>query len=256
MHVVESWFQRTQVDASITLIVEPHVAPLLRANIWHVRGAERDLIVDAGLGIASLPDALSDMLDKPVVAVATHNHVDHTGGLSAFDTRLMHRLEPLAPEGDRINFLLPSTYPAAARDSLWGAGYELPAVLIDALPNSAFDPVEFRAGHPTPTGLLEEGDVVDLGGGRMFTVLHFPGHSPGSIGLWEERTGILFAGDAIYDGPLLDQLPGSSIRDYINTMRRLRELPVQAVHAGHDPSFARPRLLQIANSYLASKTAE
>ena len=43
-------------------------------------------------------------------------------------------------------------------------------------------------------------------GDRHFEVLHLPGHSPGSIGLWERRTGILFSGDALYDGPLLDEL--------------------------------------------------
>ena len=42
---------------------------------------------------------------------------------------------------------------------------------------------------------IVEGDVVDLGD-RHFEVLHLPGHSPGSIGLWEDRTGTLFSGDA------------------------------------------------------------
>jgi glyoxylase-like metal-dependent hydrolase (beta-lactamase superfamily II) len=58
-----------------------------------------------------------------------------------------------------------------------------------------------------------EGDEVDLGD-RCFEVIHLPGHSPGSIGLWEESSGTLFSGDAIYDGPLLDELPESSIYDY------------------------------------------
>ena len=76
-----------------------------------------------------------------------------------------------------------------------------------------------------------------------------PGHSPGSIGLWEAATGILFSGDAVYDGPLLDELEGSSIPDYVATMRRLRELPVRVVHGGHDPSFGRERLVALAEAY-------
>ena len=47
--------------------------------------------------------------------------------------------------------------------------------------------------------------MVDIGN-RHFEVLHLPGHSPGSIGLWEEASGTLFSGDAVYDGPLLDEL--------------------------------------------------
>src|SRR5690606_15480213 len=77
-----------------------------------------------------------------------------------------------------------------------------------------------------PTRILEEGDIVDLGD-RHFEVLHLPGHSPGSIGLWEAATGILFSGDAVYDGELLDDNADSSIPDYLRTMERLRALPVR-----------------------------
>ena len=86
--------------------------------------------------------------------------------------------------------------------------------------------------------MLEEGDIIDLGN-RAFEVLHLPGHTPGSIGLWEADSGILFAGDAIYDGPLLATLPGANIDDYINTLERLMTLPVKIVHGGHEQSFDR-----------------
>ena len=80
--------------------------------------------------------------------------------------------------------------------------------------------------------------------------MHLPGHSPGSIGLWERDTGTLFSGDAIYDGPLLDELPESSIDEYCRTMERLLTLPVTVVHGGHDPSFGRERLRELARAYL------
>ncbi|HEY4331304.1 MAG TPA: MBL fold metallo-hydrolase, partial [Ilumatobacteraceae bacterium] len=93
------------------------------------------------------------------------------------------------------------------------------------------------------------GDIVDIGD-RQFEVLHLPGHSPGSIGLWEPATGTLFSGDAIYDGPLLDELAESDIDAYCTTMERLLTLPVTVVHAGHDPSFGRDRLRELARNYL------
>jgi len=34
-------------------------------------------------------------------------------------------------------------------------------------------------------------------------------------------------------------------------MKRLRELPVRVVHAGHDPSFGGKRLRELADAYLA-----
>ena len=83
--------------------------------------------------------------------------------------------------------------------------------------------------------------------------MHLPGHSPGSIGLWESASETLFSGDAIYDGPLLDMLPASNAAAYIETMKRLRELPVRVVHAGHETSFGRVRLIELADAYLAAR---
>ena len=102
--------------------------------------------------------------------------------------------------------------------------------------------------------MLVDGDVIDLGD-RAFEVLHLPGHSPGSIGLWDERSGVLFSGDAVYDGPLLDELDGSDIAAYVATMARLRELPVTVVHGGHEPSFGRARLVELCDDYLRSHDA-
>jgi glyoxylase-like metal-dependent hydrolase (beta-lactamase superfamily II) len=86
-------------------------------------------------------------------------------------------------------------------------------------------------------------------------VLHLPGHTPGSIGLWEQRTGTLFSGDAVYDGFLLDELPESDIVRYVETMKRLRELPVRVVHAGHESSFGRDRLIELVDAYLSLRDA-
>ena len=67
-----------------------------------------------------------------------------------------------------------------------------------------------------------EGDVVETGD-REFEVLHLPGHSPGSIALWERSSGSLFSGDAIYDGVIVDNLPGSDVEIYRETMNWLAD---------------------------------
>jgi len=111
----------------------------------------------------------------------------------------------------------------------------------------------FSCPAAPPTRVVEQGDVIDLGN-RVFEVLHLPGHSPGSMGLWEPATGIFFSGDAIYDGPLLDELPGSDVAKYLHTMRRLLQLPARIVHAGHDPSFDGARLRELAEAYLRRRS--
>jgi glyoxylase-like metal-dependent hydrolase (beta-lactamase superfamily II) len=256
LRLADRWFERRLIDDAITLLWEPHVVPLMRCNIWHVRGRERDLLIDTGMGVASLKEAARDLLEKPVIAVATHTHADHIGGHYEFDDCLVHRVEAdrlSSPKGRgtlRRDGFLPDEL-----KSLEDAGYAIAETLITALPHAGYDLADYRIRPATPTRLVEEGSIVDTGD-RHLEVLHLPGHSPGSIGLWEEATGILFSGDAIYDGPLLDQLHHSNIPDYLRTMRRLRELPVRVVHAGHDPSFGRERLVALVDAYLARRDPE
>jgi glyoxylase-like metal-dependent hydrolase (beta-lactamase superfamily II) len=63
--------------------------------------------------------------------------------------------------------------------------------------------------------------------------------------LWEKATRTLFSGDVIYDGPLIDDLDHSDLTEYERSLKRLRRLPVETIHAGHDPSFGRERLHEL-----------
>lgn len=132
------------------------------------------------------------------------------------------------------------------------AGYEIGDSLITALPHEGYSLKSYVIRPARVTQWLEDGSIVDLGD-RRFEVVHLPGHSPGSIGLFEPATGVFFSGDAIYDGEIFDQLDHSNIADYIRTMERLRELPVTVVHAGHRPSFGRERLIELCDAYIKAK---
>ena len=96
---------------------------------------------------------------------------------------------------------------------------------------------------------LGEGDVIDLGD-RRFRVLHLPGHSPDSIGLLDEKSGVFFSGDAIYDDGLIDDLPDSDREAYRSTMARILELPVRIGYGGHGEPFDGSRMRAIAQDYL------
>ena len=250
--IAKRWFTRRSLGEGLTFLTEPHAHPLLRCNIWHVRGRDRDLLVDTGLGIASLRNEIADLLDHPLVAVATHVHYDHVGSLHEFEDRRIHCLEQAQMADYReIQWLRREDFPQPVLQMLSEMGMPLnDEFLIDALPESGFDPADY-AVQSAEANALEEGDVVDLGD-RHFEVLHLPGHTRGSLGLWEAASATLFSGDAIYDGPLLDQLPESDIDDYVKSMTRLRNLRVEIVHGGHEPSFDGTRLIELADRYLAS----
>lgn len=252
MKVAATWFDITRVDDGVTRLTEPYVNATWRSNIWHVRGRNADMIVDAGMGVAPLLPAMASLIDRPVIAAATHRHSDHVGGLHEFATRAGHVLEAPDIAAPPPATLSTAHFPAAFKQMLANEGSPLGDLLIEALPHPKYD-VNSYAIEPAPlTRLLAEGDTIDLGD-RAFAVLHLPGHTPGSIGLWEERTGLLFSGDAVYDGLIFDFLPESNITDYIATMRRLRELPVRVVHGGHEASFGRERLIALADAYLTRR---
>lgn len=249
--VASTWLRAARVAPGVTQIDEPHVHALLRANMWLVEGRDRDILVDSGMGVIPLRpfvDAQRSDAAKPLVHVCSHAHIDHVGAVHEFDRILIHPAEAddlTAPSA--LASLLKKDWPEDTLQFFRDCGYpELSDVLIDALPYEGYDLAAYRLIGKAATGLLEEGDVVDLGD-RAFEVLHLPGHSAGGIGLLDRADGTFISGDAVYDGPLL---PTGDLADYGRTLRRLAGLEVSTVHAGHDPSFGQDRLREICDDYL------
>ena len=236
----ETWYEVTPIGDGVTHIHEPHILPFYRCNIWHVRGRDRDLLIDSGMGVVSLRQQVAQLAERPVLALASHTHFDHIGNHHEFAERLVHAAEAaLMAEPSRTGTLA-DIY---AKDEIF-----------TALPPGGWQAAAYEVMPAPATRLITEGEVIDLGD-RHFEVLHLPGHSPGSIGLWEEATRIFFSGDAIYDGALIDDCYHSNLDHYVRTMRRVRELPASIVHGGHFPSFGRERLRELADAFLQAKGA-
>jgi glyoxylase-like metal-dependent hydrolase (beta-lactamase superfamily II) len=252
MKIADRWFELTRFDGGVTMLTEPHVHSVWRSNIWHVRGRDADMLVDAGMGIAPLRDAMAELIDKPLIAVASHRHSDHIGGLHEFEMRAGHPADAQHIASPSPTTLSTAVFPDGFKKLMAGDGHPFGEYLIDALPRADYDVAAYAIESAPLTRLLAEGDTVDLGD-RTFEVLHLPGHTPGCIGLWEQRSATLFSGDAIYDGLLFDFLPESDITDYVRTMHRLRDVPVAIVHGGHEPSFGRDRMLAIIDEYVARR---
>ena len=128
-------------------------------------GEERAALIDTGTGIADIGSAVRTIVDVPVLVVTTHVHWDHIGGHGLFDQRLVHRLDadwlrngiPQPIEDQRANLTLHPFTKAAP---------------------PAFSAAEWKPYQGEPTRLLDDGDLIELGG-RQLWVIHTPGHSPG-----------------------------------------------------------------------------
>lgn len=250
-----SWFAVEPQADGILRVWEPHVSRLLRANVFLVRGRDRHLLVDAGMGVASLRGFLAPQLDRPVWLLLTHGHVDHVGSAAEFqDEILMHPLEAPGLRTPSPDWSLSyDAYPPEKRASLATAGFDVRGHVIAALPHVGYDPDAWSVAPATVTREVVDGDVIDLGD-RRFEVLHLPGHSPGSIGLWEAETATLIGGDAIYDGLLIDTLPESDPAAYRRTMDRLGRLRPRVVHGGHREAFGPAKFQRILDDYLAGSS--
>ena len=248
--VAERWFRSQRVTDDIVLLVEDHLDPFFESNVWHVRGAARDLVVDTGNGIGDLGGELTPLVgDRPVVAVATHDHFDHVGGLHAFEERWCHAADADGiREPDELALLREDFVPGLEDEIRW-YGYEPPERVITALPREDFDVAGWRTPATEPTRLLDEGDVVDLGD-RAFEVLHVPGHTAGSIALWDADGGVLFTGDT---AALDDPLHAEDEAAFVSSLHRLRSLPVELVCAGHSRPFGREELRLLIDEQLATR---
>lgn len=230
------WYRLSDAGHGVTRITEPFVDPYYSANLYFVRGRERDLLVDAGMGIMPLKPVLPLTGGKPVIALATHIHVDHVGALHEFDERA-----GLAAEA--------ALYETMPDEATYAEEYRHRPMPVTRLPWSGWDIAGYRLEPAPLTLLLKEGDRVDLGD-RSFAVLELPGHSP-CIALFDETNGVLFAGDAIYDDQLLDDMACSDKAAYRATMRRLiDEIDARIVFGGHGEQFGGDRMREIARDYL------
>lgn len=232
------WWETQAMADGITLIHEPWIKPFYRCNIWHIRGRDRDLMVDSGMGVVSLRAHVPLVSERPLLAVASHTHFDHIGCHPEFPDRAVHAAEAvLLAAPTRANTL---------------ADPYVTDEIFDRLPPEPYRSAAYAVAPAPATRLLWDGDRLDTGD-RNWQVIHTPGHSPGGIALWEAATQTLISGDILYDGPLIEDTYHANPDHYVASMERLLALPVRVVHGGHFPSFDGARYRALIRAWLEAR---
>lgn len=223
------WFTATDLEPGVRAIGESlhdeNVASFL------VEGDRRALLIDTGTGIADLREVVAGLTALPVTLLISHGHWDHIGSAARFagEEILVHPLE-----ADRLRAGVPN-------DRM--RRYVAPETMLGPAPE-AFDPERLEIAGVEATGVVSDGDVIDLGG-RSLEVIHVPGHSPGLLALLDRASGALFTTDAIYGGSLYAHLPGVDFPAYVASVARLGALEplVRNVYPSHNSRRLEPAIL-------------
>ncbi len=190
-----------------TLIIKRLVVGHLSANCYVVglKSGGEGMVIDPGGNQEEIFRAITDSGLEITTIVLTHGHSDHIAALYDIQDRTGAQVAIHIEDADFLEGR--SSY-----SSQFGISYKTP--------------------HP-PDRLLREGDVIDIGG-LSFTVVHTPGHTPGSICLLGDNT--IFTGDTIFRrGIGTTLMPGSSRRQLIESIHnRLMVLPDDTIiYPGH-----------------------
>ena len=221
---MKPWFTIDQIDEKTHIISE--YRHWEETHCYLLEGNDRALLIDTGLGICDISEEVKTLTDKPVTAVATHIHWDHIGGYRYYSDFYAHEAE--------LNWLA-GEFPLNMQT--------IRGMVVDRceLPQG-YDVGTYEFFQGTPTRVLHDGDVIDLGG-REITALHTPGHSPGHMCFWEAATGYLFTGDLVYKDTLFAYYPSTDPQAYLKSLERIAALPVRRVFPAHHTLDIQPEIL-------------
>lgn len=172
-------------------------------------------IVDPGMSTPEEEKAIENFLAEKGLTLTqiinTHLHIDHVAGIPFL--RKKYGVPVLAHEGDK--FLGDSI---AEQARMFGLR----------------EPVE----NIEISEYIKAGDKIRIGNGEL-DVISVPGHSKGSVALYDPKGGFLISGDALFKGSIgRTDLPGGDYKELIeNIESELFSLPEETVVLpGHGPA--------------------
>jgi hydroxyacylglutathione hydrolase len=188
------------------MLVLSHPAPMFATNCWVIATGpgQECIIVDPGMpDISHEVEALvADFNLKPVAALITHGHLDHTFSVKS-----------LADGYDIASYIHVEDRLALAHpEKFHGTDF------IKSLATLSFE-------EPKKVSELRHGDVLDFVGLKI-AALHAPGHTRGSV-MFSINDELLLSGDVLFAGAIgRTDLPTGSSEAMAKTLKtRILTLP-------------------------------
>ncbi len=178
------------------ILSDVHWIEGVTANTYLILGDQTTLIDTGTPGkqeniLNYLQNVLKGKPEDIKTIVLTHHHMDHTGSLYELKKITNAEVAAYKDDVDIISGEKPSSDPIYMR-------------FVSRL-MSTFTSYKFIK----PDIGLQENDMVD-----NYRVIHTPGHTPGSIALYNSDNGVIFVGDTLtYDGNKVGGPPSFLIND-------------------------------------------
>jgi ribonuclease/clavin/mitogillin len=193
-------------------VLTPTRPPATHTNCYVIYTSSEILIIDPGSPYEEEQHALAQCVSELIAEgrtvreiIVTHLHPDHVGGVNALRS-----------------FLGGSVTVAAHQNTAEILGDQIPV-----------------------NRLIADDETITLTGSPAIALraMHTPGHARGHLCFYEERTGTLITGDNIVGlGSVLIDPPEGNMRDYLNSLERMRALPnLTVLFGGHGPAMANPQ---------------
>ncbi|MEM0503435.1 MAG: MBL fold metallo-hydrolase [Archaeoglobaceae archaeon] len=180
------------------------IAPPLAANCYLIID-ERNALIDVGGDADFIFRAVKRHIDPKELdyVFLTHSHYDHASAAGFFKG-----IAKIAIHEDEIKLMRMQSFA-----SVFGLRFKL------------FD----------PDIVLKGGEIFELGETKL-EIIHTPGHSPGSICLYEPKRKWLFSGDTVFAYGSFGRydLPGGDPEKLIKSIELLSKLEVENLYPGHE----------------------
>ena len=190
------------------------------SNVYIIESEQDSLMIDSGAGklinqrfhgSSQSVELLQKVIEKKNVKkfCLTHGHIDHIGGLLTLKQKSGWDISASKFEAEQLT----------SGNSRY----------LDPILNSECPPLEVKS-------YLKEGDEVNIGK-YLFEVLETPGHTKGSISLYEKKKKILISGDTLFPQGSFGRtdLPTGSSKEMLESLKRLSNLEIRILLPGHMP---------------------